>query len=206
MGRRRSWVGAFSKAALLGVVAAMAWFPPSASAQQGYVVQPVVEKRLKELPTGPLFWRVERFGTLGQAQAAESRSSLAAEVAGQAWLFSLGPQSTVSSSATDVVEIGPLPPVSAPEYLLRINFASGPPGATTAVHTHPGSESFYVLTGQLGQKMSHGEMRVGAGQTLVGHGPGMPMEVSSSGASDLTALVLFVVDATQPFSSPATFR
>jgi hypothetical protein len=32
----------------------------------------------------------------------------------------------------------------------------------------------------------------------------MPMEVSSSGTSDLNALVMFVVDATKPFSTPAT--
>ena len=32
----------------------------------------------------------------------------------------------------------------------------------------------------------------------------MPMEVSSSGTSELNALVMFVVDATKPFSSPAT--
>jgi hypothetical protein len=30
------------------------------------------------------------------------------------------------------------------------------------------------------------------------------MEVSSSGTSDLNALVMFVVDVTQPFSTPAT--
>jgi hypothetical protein len=30
------------------------------------------------------------------------------------------------------------------------------------------------------------------------------MEVSSSGSSDLNALVMFIVDATQPFSAPAT--
>jgi hypothetical protein len=39
---------------------------------------------------------------------------------------------------------------------------------------------------------------------MPGHGAGMPMEVSSSGATDLNALVMFVVDATKPFSSPAT--
>jgi hypothetical protein len=30
------------------------------------------------------------------------------------------------------------------------------------------------------------------------------MEVFSSGTSDLTALVMFVVDANKPFSTPAT--
>jgi hypothetical protein len=41
-------------------------------------------------------------------------------------------------------------------------------------------------------------------QSMLGHGPGMPMETSSSGTGDLNALVMFVVDATKPFSSPAT--
>jgi hypothetical protein len=36
-----------------------------------------------------------------------------------------------------------------------------------------------------------------------GHGAGTPMEVSSTGTTDLSALVMFVVDATKPFSSPA---
>jgi hypothetical protein len=30
------------------------------------------------------------------------------------------------------------------------------------------------------------------------------MQVSNDGSSDLTALVMFVADATKPFSSPAT--
>jgi hypothetical protein len=33
----------------------------------------------------------------------------------------------------------------------------------------------------------------------------MPMQVSSSGSTDLHALVMFVVDAAKPFSSPAKF-
>jgi hypothetical protein len=45
-----------------------------------------------------------------------------------------------------------------------------------------------------------------AGQSMNGHGPGMPMEVFSSGTTDLDQLVMFVVDATKPFSSPAKFE
>lgn len=97
-----------------------------------------------------------------------------------------------------------MPPFSAPEYLLRINSAEGAPGAKTPVHFHPGSESFYVLTGELSQRTPNGVGHVVAGQVMPGHGPGMPMQVSSSGTSDLTALVMFVADATKPFSSPAT--
>ena len=35
-----------------------------------YVVKPVAEKRVKQLPDGPLYWRIESFPTLAQAQAA----------------------------------------------------------------------------------------------------------------------------------------
>jgi quercetin dioxygenase-like cupin family protein len=71
------------------------------------------------------------------------------------------------------------------------------------VHTHPGSEAFYVLAGELTQRTPHGVARVSAGQTLVGHGGDVPMEVSSSGPAELKEFALFVVDATKPFSSPA---
>jgi hypothetical protein len=47
-------------------------------------------------------------------------------------------------------------------------------------------------------------MRVRVGQAEAGHGADMPMQVSSSGSADLHALVMFMVDATKPFSSPAT--
>jgi anti-sigma factor ChrR (cupin superfamily) len=96
-----------------------------------------------------------------------------------------------------------VPPINAPEYLLRINSGSGPPGATTPVHTRPGSETSYVLTGQL--ETPHGVIQVKTGESMPGHAPGTPTEVLSSGKSDLTALVMFVVDATKPFSSPAKF-
>lgn len=177
-------------------------------------VKPVVEKRLKELPAGSLFWRIETFATLADAQAAESATGLAAEISGKVWLFTLGPAGGATpavlrgakTGATKVAEIGPVPLVPAPEYLLRINHASGPPGARTPPHSHPGSEAFYVLTGRLGQKTPHGVVHADAGTAMNGHGADMPMEVFSAGATDLDQLVMFVVDATRPFSSPARFE
>jgi hypothetical protein len=179
--------------------------PSTAAAQQAFVVKPVIEKKLKELTAGPLYWQVENFPTLAQAEAAVGPTSLAAEVAGKAWLFTLGARGG-SMPGSKVVEIGPVPPFTAPEYLLRINNSGGPPGAKTPVHTHPGSEAFYVLAGRLGQNTPHGVSHVEVGQSMPGHGPDIPMEVFSSGTSDLNALVMFVVDATRPFSSPAKFE
>jgi quercetin dioxygenase-like cupin family protein len=183
---------------LIGMIAILAsglWLSPStAIAQQKFVVKSLAEKKVAELPAGPLFWRIENFAALAQAQA----------VAGP-WLFTLGPAGGSSAGGTKVAEVGPIPRVVATEYLLRINEGSGPPGSITPAHTHPGSEAFYVLAGETSSHTPNGVKRVGAGQTETGHGANTPMQVSSSGSTDLHSLVMFVVDATKPFSSPAKF-
>lgn len=41
---------------------------------------------------------------------------------------------------------------------------------------------------------------------MKGHMVGMTMQVFNAGTTDLTALIMFVVDATKPFSVPAKFE
>jgi quercetin dioxygenase-like cupin family protein len=194
------WAGA-----ALALAFSLINFPNDAEAQQ-FSVKPLAEKKLQQLPEGPLYWRVETVPSVEQAKAAESPTALVVEVAGKVWLLTLAAPGGFTAGASKVAEIGPVPPLDAPEYLLRVNLGSGPPGAKTPVHTHPGSESFYVVTGRLGQKTSQGESQVDAGDTMSGKGADIPMEVSSVGTADLQALVMFVVDATRPFSSHATIK
>ena len=179
--------------------------PSKSMAQAQFTIKTVADKELKELPSGPLYWRVENFPALALAQAAEGQTSLAAEVAGKAWLFTLGPLGGATPGGTKVAEVGPIPSITAPEYLLRITHSGGPPGAKTPVHSHPGAEAFYVLTGRMGQKTPLGVAYTEAGQSMNGHGADMPMEVYSAGATDLDQLVMFVVDASKPFAVPASF-
>jgi hypothetical protein len=179
--------------------------PLGAQAQPKFVVKPLTEKTVTELPAGPLFWRIENFNALAPAQAAAGRWSLVAESAGKVWLFTLGPPGGSTAGATMVTEVGPIARVVATKYLLRINEGSGPPGSITPAHTHPGSEAFYVVAGETSSHTPHGVKRIGKGQSETGHGADTPMQVSSSGATDLLSLVMFVVDADKPFSSPAQF-
>ena len=182
------------------------WFlPMTTRAQQQLVIKPLAERKVAELPAGELFWRIENFATLAQAQTAAGPWGLVAESAGKGWLFTLGPAGGSSAGGTKIAEVGPIPRVLAPQYLLRINDASGPPGSITPVHMHPGSEAFYVLAGEQSVRTPHGVMRVEVGQSEAGSGADTPMQVSSSGSTELHALVMFVVDATKPFSSPAKF-
>ena len=199
----RGWFGSGYAGLVCAAVAGVVLTSSSASAQR-FEIKPIAEKKVPQLPPGPLFWRIDNFPTLAEAQAAAGPTALAAEAAGKVWLFTLGAKGGSSPNGTEVAEVGPVPPFAAPEYLLRINSAGGAPGVKTRVHTHPGSESFYVLSGELSQKTPHGIGHVAAGQAMPGHEPGTPMEVSSSGTSDLKVLVMFVADATKPFSSPAT--
>ena len=175
----------------------------AAQPQQPLVIKALAEKKVLQLPDGPLFWRIENSPTLAQTQAAAGLWGLAAESGGRVWLFRLGAASGSSAGGSKVAEVGPLPRVVAPEYLLRINEATGPAGSITPVHTHPGSEAFYVLTGEQCIRTAQGVLRVGVGRPETGHGVDTPMQVSSCGSTDLRALVMFVVDATRPFSSPA---
>ena len=175
-----------------------------ALAQPALIIKPLAERRVPELPPGDLYWRIETVSDHAKADTLAGPWSLIADSAGKTWLFTLGASGASTPGATKVDEVGPIPRVQAAQYLLRINDASGPPGAVTPVHSHPGSEAFFVLDGEQSIRGAHGTLRVTAGHVEPGHGADMAMQVSSSGTSDLHALVMFVVDASRPFSSPAT--
>ena len=103
---------------VVGVALALGLMLPAAA--QKFEIKPVAEKKVKQLPSGTLYWRLENFPTLAQAEAAAGATSLAAEVAGKVWLFTLGEKGGATRGGSKVVEIGPVPPINASEYLLRI--------------------------------------------------------------------------------------
>lgn len=191
---------------LAGLAAGSFLLATTAIAQQALVIKPLAEKKVAELPAGPLFWRIENFRTVAQAQSAAGATGLVAEARGKIWLFVLGPAGGSSADGTKVAEVGPLAQVVAKQYLLRINEATGAPGGKTSVHSHPGTEAFYVLAGEKSQETSRGVTRLGVGRSMAGHAADTPMQVSSSGSADLHMLVMFVVDAAKPFSSPAKLQ
>jgi quercetin dioxygenase-like cupin family protein len=188
---------------MMMVLVATLLIPIPASGQQALVVKTLASTKVTDLPAGPLYWRLENFPTLAQAQSAAGQTSLAVQSSGKVWLITLAPAGGATPGGTKVAEVGPLPKVAATQYLLQVNEASGPPGSVTPEHSHPGSETFYVLAGETSSRTSDGSMRVAQGHAMVGHSADTPMQVSSSGTTDLLSLVMFLVDATKPFSSPA---
>lgn len=169
----------------------------------GYYIGSVAERTVETLPAGPLYWRVETYPTLQEASGGGGPYTFSANISGRHWRFTLGPRT--GDWTRSVAEIGPVSVPTAKRFLLRINHAGGPPKSETPVHTHPGSEAIYVLSGEISQRTPTGVHRASAGETLNAHAPEMPMQIVSSGWVDLEQLVMFVVDADRPFSSPAKF-
>lgn len=185
------------------LVAALLVAATAVAAPPALVIKPLAERKVAALPAGALYWRIETYPSLDAAKAATGPWSLAAESAGKAWLFTLGPAGGATPGGARVAEVGPIPRIAASGYLLRINEATGAPGSVTPVHTHPGSEAFYVLRGEQSIRGPKGTQRIAAGGAEAGSGSDVAMQVSSTGESDLHALVMFVVDAGRPFSSPS---
>lgn len=180
--------------------------PAAVAPRPGLLIEPVAEKTVEALPHEPLYWRVDQFSTLAAAQRAAGPLSLPAQAWGHFWLFTLGPAGGSTPGARKIAEVGPVQIPTAGRYLLRINRSGGPPGASTPVQAHPGSETVYVLRGQLSHKTAHGVVRLDAGGALNGREAGLAIQLSSTGAVDLEQLVMFVVDADKPFSTPGSFE
>ena len=88
---------------------------PTVFAQPALVIKPLSDKKAANFPVGPLFWRIENFSALDQAQSAAGHWSLVAESTGKIWLFNLGPSGGSSTGGTKVAELGPIRRVTAPE-------------------------------------------------------------------------------------------
>lgn len=198
---KRRFVLLLTLLALLAVLAV----PAVVAAQPAIAVKTLSEKKMSQLPAGALVWRVESFATRAAAEAAAGTTGLVAESGGKVWLATLGPAGGSSTGGTKVAEVGPIQAPTAGEYLIRVQELSGVPGSQAAVHTHPGSEAYYVLAGELNVRTPTGVLTGAAGTGFVGPPAGTPVQPYNAGSADVVSLVFFVVDAAQPFSSPAAF-
>jgi hypothetical protein len=171
-----------------------------------FVATVLVERKVQALPASPLFWQMERFPGLEQAEEATGAYGLATtDAAGGTWLMTLGAARTTAPGALSSTQVGPMARFEASEYLLRVTQVGGARGATSSMQSHPGSVAVYVLAGELCLRTTTGQARLAAGQHAAVAGIGTTIQSSSCGGSDLLALVMSVTDASRPFSSPARF-
>lgn len=159
-------------------------------------------KPFSTLPTGVLYLRFETFPTTDAAQRTATPASAVVEWAGKVWLITLAPRGQRTSGGTFIAEIGPVPSVPrAVRYVLDVNEADF--GAemkaqvARQVHTHPGPEIFYLLTGEQCLETPNGTMRARAGQGMVAPAD-TPMQLNIVGSTRRDALFVVVHDPAKP--------
>jgi quercetin dioxygenase-like cupin family protein len=198
--------GTMRSAALSAAVVLWLAFPIVGRAQPaGTTIAFVTERKVTQLPAGPLFWRVETFPSNEAAQAVAGPTGLVGEMDDRVWLFTLGPSGGASPGGTQVAEVGPLSIRPAVEYLIQVQGAITPPGGASQVHTHPGSEAWYVVAGQQTVRTSTDEIQVLAGQGFAGFPASTPIRLINEGRDNRHAFPMFVIDAAEPQTSPAEF-
>jgi hypothetical protein len=160
------------------------------------------QKRINQLPAGPLYWQVETLPNLTVARAAEKPTGLVVEAERKVWLFTLTSRGERTPGGTHLAEIGPVQMGAAAEYLLQIAEQSRAPGNVGAPHTHPGIECWYIVAGEQRLRLpaEDRELRARAGEGMVGPPPNVPMQVLNGGQGERRAFNLFVLDSSQPTS------
>jgi hypothetical protein len=203
-GQRNVLAGGSGLVRLLSAVCAsavLALWPAVAGAQPqpGSIPNvPLGEMRVSVLPEEPLVWRLETFSEQVDAEAAATETAFVFQYRDEIWLASLSTTGLNSPGGTLVAEVGPLPIPPAEEYLLRIQ---GQRDRSPNAHTHPGSESFYVLSGEVAVETPDGLLQAVAGEGLLGPSGGTSVKTLKL-TEDMDTFAMFVVDAGQPFSSP----
>lgn len=190
------------------LVASAVAFASLASAQEApkFAVKKVAERTLSSLPKGDLYWTAETFPNLDAAKAAMTDTAVAVEIDGTPWLLTLGAEDKVGHGGHWRTSIGPIDRFEASSYMLRINVSDAPPGTKTSVHSHPGSEAMYVLSGEVTVNWPSKTSVIKTGEGSPGQPPHTPMLASSTGDGTLKELIMFVVDPSQDFAKPETMN
>jgi len=156
---------------------------------------------LGALASDAQFWHLDEYRSRGEAQADRRRNSTVVVSFGRTWLFTVASASFRSPGGKRIASVGPLPTRAGIRYLARYMEAAFPPGTDSRnlVHTHPGPEAWFVLSGAQCLETPDGATVVRAGQSgIVREGP--PMSIAAVGNEIRRSLVLVLHDASQPWA------
>jgi hypothetical protein len=164
----------------------------------------LVEKRFNstDLPAGIVFMRFENFATVQSAQRVATAASAVVEAGGKVWLLTLSHEGERSEGGQLVAEVGPVPAIpKAEQYVMDIAEADFGPevkaAVAKAVHTHPGPEIFYLLTGEQCLETPAGAERAHAGEGMVAPAE-TPMQLNIIGSAKRDAFFIVIHDASKP--------
>jgi quercetin dioxygenase-like cupin family protein len=164
----------------------------------------MVSEALGRLGQGPIFWHIDTYSSVAEAEAAKGLRGTVVQSLGKIWLFTIAEAGWRPSSGERVAQIGPLPIDSDAAYTAMYMEAVFRPGMKSTVHRHSGPEAWYTLTGETCLETPDGTMVGSAGGQYVIVPGGPPMELTAIGTEVRRAEVLILHDSSKPHSSLAS--
>src|SRR3954470_10974017 len=151
-----------------------------------------------------VYWHLRAFPDRKAAEASKSATGIVVEEDGRVWLSEFGQRTQAPKGGDAVAVVGPLQLAPAKSYSAVLSYAVMRPGDSSRVHTHPGPEGWYVLTGRQCLDTPGGARRAGAGGTMT-VSANTPMELNVGGTRLRRAFALVIHDAAQPRGTPSAW-
>jgi len=158
----------------------------------------LARKQFPSLPTGQVFWHLDRFPSRDAAGRAGTTTSVVADAFGLTWLFTLAKAGWRPNGGEHVATIGPLPIAPASSYAAEYLRSIFKPGTTAPLHVHSGPEAFYAVSGDTCLETPNG-VQIGRrpGNSMMIKA-GSPMLLMAIGEVPRQGFALIIHDATQP--------
>jgi hypothetical protein len=158
----------------------------------------MASKELGRLGSGPIFWHLDSFPSLAEAEAARGPRGTVVRSLGKFWLFTIAESGWRPPSGAHVAEIGPLPTNPDTAYAAFYMEEVFQPGMKSKVHLNSGVEAWYPLTGQACLETPEGLVTAHAGGQYVIAPSGKPIELTAVGPDVLQAVALTLRDTAPP--------
>ncbi len=161
----------------------------------------LIQAKISTLPTGRIFWHLDRFTSTDSAQAAAATTSVVVQSFGSAWLFTLASKTWRPKGGSHVSTVGPLPLAPARSYVAEYLRSIFTPGMTAPLHVHSGPEAFFAVSGDTCLETPAGiQIGRGPGSSLIIRA-GPPMLLMAIGTIPRQGFALILHDARK---SPTT--
>jgi quercetin dioxygenase-like cupin family protein len=153
---------------------------------------------LPSLPTGKVFWHLDRFTSRDAAEAAAATTSVVVASFGSTWLFTLAGKAWHPKGGEHVSTVGPLPVAPATRYAAEYLRSIFTPGTTAPLHVHSGPEAFFAVSGDTCLETPAGAKTARGPGTSLMIEAGPPMLLMAIGTVPRQGFALILHDADRP--------
>jgi quercetin dioxygenase-like cupin family protein len=155
----------------------------------------LVRAELPSLPSGKVFWHLDRFPSKESAEAALTPTSVVVESFGSIWLFTLARKVWHPKGGEHVSTVGPLSVAPATRYAAEYLRSIFTPGTTAPLHVHSGPEAFFAVSGDTCLETPSGVRTARGPRTSLIIEAGPPMLLMAIGSVPRRGFALILHDA-----------